>query len=73
MGQVNNVKCPICQNNNGCTKDSSCWCNDESFPRDIFKLVPSEYQRKMCICKSCLDSYKESIKPSDKNNRHSDC
>lgn len=42
-------------------EDGSCWCNKEEFPQGIFELVPPESRRKHCICKNCLDKYKEQI------------
>lgn len=57
-----NKYCPICGEENGCmagAKDGHCWCNNETFPSGVFELVPAESQKKHCICKNCLDKYKE--------------
>lgn len=56
--------CPICSRDNNCchSMDKSlgeCWCSKESFPKEIFDLVPVEQLRKTCICKKCLDRFKE--------------
>ncbi|MBS4172894.1 cysteine-rich CWC family protein [Bacillus sp. FJAT-49736] len=59
--------CPLCGNGNRCcnsknSSSSTCWCTVEEFPNEIFELVPEEYLRKTCICKSCLEKFKESAK-----------
>ncbi|HEX6594221.1 MAG TPA: cysteine-rich CWC family protein [Bacillota bacterium] len=56
--------CPICGGDNNCCysmykRRGICWCTKESFPDGIFSLVPIEKRRKSCICKDCLQSYKE--------------
>lgn len=61
-----NVLCPICGKGNNCCNslDKSlgiCWCNEKSFPRKIFDLVPEEELRKSCICKTCLETFKEQL------------
>ncbi|WP_379968169.1 cysteine-rich CWC family protein [Ectobacillus sp. sgz5001026] len=55
--------CPICGKGNSCGNvqgkaHGSCWCSNESFPEDIFKLVPEEKIRKSCICQECLSAFK---------------
>ncbi|WP_328589289.1 cysteine-rich CWC family protein [Litchfieldia alkalitelluris] len=50
-------KCPICQNNNQCgnvARESQCWCINEIFPEDIFRMVSDD---RACICKKCLNQY----------------
>ncbi|KAB7705649.1 hypothetical protein F9802_14075 [Bacillus aerolatus] len=59
--------CPICSKSNNCCNsiDKSlgiCWCSQEFFPKEIFELVPPEQLRKTCICKDCLDRFKEAMK-----------
>lgn len=57
-----NKYCPICDEENKCmagSADGNCWCNHEEFPNGVLELVPVESQRKHCICKNCLDKYKE--------------
>jgi hypothetical protein len=46
----------------GAGEHGSCWCDKEEFPNDIFELVPLESRRKHCICKKCLNKYKEEQK-----------
>ncbi|WP_336823249.1 cysteine-rich CWC family protein [Sporosarcina sp. USHLN248] len=58
-----NINCPICGGSNNCCygKDKSlgeCWCTEETFPEGIFAYVESEFIRKACICKNCLEKYK---------------
>ncbi|WP_416826329.1 cysteine-rich CWC family protein [Ectobacillus polymachus] len=55
--------CPLCGKDNNCGNISgkphgTCWCNDESFPKEIFEMVPPEQLRKACICKECLTKFK---------------
>lgn len=61
-----NKYCPLCGGENNCiagkVKQGQCWCNQEVFPEGIFELVPEESKRKHCICKKCLDKYKEEAK-----------
>ncbi|QGQ48688.1 cysteine-rich CWC family protein [Metabacillus sediminilitoris] len=52
------MKCPICSKGNNCGYHS-CWCTKEYFPKEIFELVPDNQLRKSCICKECLDKFKE--------------
>ncbi|CEG28835.1 cysteine-rich CWC family protein [Bacillus sp. B-jedd] len=53
--------CPLCREENGCMsgKNENCWCTAEEFPRGIFELVPEESLHRDCICKKCLEKYKE--------------
>lgn len=52
------TECPICGMRNNCGNDS-CWCSKEVFPSGIFDLVPANKLSKACICKECLDKFKE--------------
>lgn len=51
--------CPICSKGNECNKES-CWCFQEEFPSEIFKLLPAAELERSCICKECLVSFKKS-------------
>ncbi|RST57102.1 cysteine-rich CWC family protein [Siminovitchia terrae] len=56
-------ECPICGHHNNCCysldkKLGICWCSQESFPKEIFEQVPHEYLYKTCICKNCLEKFK---------------
>ncbi|KMY54496.1 hypothetical protein AC623_11710 [Bacillus sp. FJAT-27231] len=58
--------CPICNRANHCCNSMDknlgiCWCSQESFPKEIFDLVPPEQLRKTCICKNCLDQFKSQL------------
>ncbi|WP_096199881.1 cysteine-rich CWC family protein [Bacillus sp. FJAT-45350] len=57
--EVNSKSCPLCGSSNDCSKAEGCWCNDEKFPKEILELVPPEHRRKTCICKNCLEKFKE--------------
>ncbi|MBI0579056.1 cysteine-rich CWC family protein [Neobacillus cucumis] len=65
---MSNKYCPICGEENKCMSGSgehgNCWCDLEVFPNEILELVPAESLRKHCICKNCLDKYKEDHKIS---------
>lgn len=57
-----NTTCPICGKSNNCCNgiDKSkgiCWCTQETFPHEIFDLVPDEDIRKKCICQECLHQF----------------
>jgi hypothetical protein len=59
-----NMDCPICGMDNNCCnltdmRQEECWCNKELFPSGIFNNVPSDQLRKSCICKDCLDKFRE--------------
>lgn len=56
--------CPICNQPNKCGQavgfsHDLCWCAAESFPQQIFELIPPELVNKACICKNCLDKFKQ--------------
>ncbi|RBW68350.1 cysteine-rich CWC family protein [Bacillus taeanensis] len=57
-----NKYCPLCGKDNECRTGAGehghCWCDLETFPKEIFELVPVESRRKHCICKNCLIMYK---------------
>ena len=46
----------------GAGEHGNCWCDTEEFPNEIFELVPVESRRKHCICKKCLNKYREEQK-----------
>ncbi|WP_309863841.1 cysteine-rich CWC family protein [Desmospora profundinema] len=55
--------CPICGLDNDCGNLSgkprgTCWCSRESFPDEIFDLVPSHQMNQSCICRDCLSAFK---------------
>ncbi|MCD8509703.1 MAG: cysteine-rich CWC family protein [Bacillus sp. (in: Bacteria)] len=53
-------QCPLCGGDNRCDVLNACWCSKESFPEGLLDLVPEELKNKACICKKCLQQYKES-------------
>ncbi|MDT9726876.1 hypothetical protein DUZ99_18010 [Xylanibacillus composti] len=55
--------CPLCGKQNGCGYES-CWCAAEVFPSEILDLVPRDKLGKSCICKDCLDRFKENTSDS---------
>ncbi|WP_223588071.1 cysteine-rich CWC family protein [Neobacillus bataviensis] len=58
---MSNKYCPLCREENKCTKDANCWCNNEEFPNEIFETVPAKSIRKDCICQKCLRNFKEKV------------
>lgn len=59
-----NKYCPLCGEENKCmagkVEHGNCWCDQEGgFPKGIFELVPPESGGKHCICKNCVDKYRE--------------
>ena len=61
---MTNTHCPLCGKMNNCCygRDKSlgeCWCTEEVFPNGIFEEVAEEDLYKKCICKGCLDRFKE--------------
>ncbi|WP_272944754.1 cysteine-rich CWC family protein [Gorillibacterium massiliense] len=62
--QENASTCPLCGKANQCGlmtpgSEEACWCMKVTFPPEIFELVPPELRDKSCICKDCLDSFKQ--------------
>ncbi|MDE5413469.1 cysteine-rich CWC family protein [Alkalihalobacterium chitinilyticum] len=58
-------KCPLCYEVNHCGNEetqSACWCSKESFPKEIFELIPKDQLHRSCICQNCLDQFKRSLK-----------
>lgn len=61
---MNTDHCPICGEQNKClvgtVEQSNCWCiNTGEFPDKLLELVPAESRGKKCICRKCVDTYKE--------------
>ena len=57
-------KCPICGKDNHCVnagehREGTCWCDKEDFPRGIFQEIPLEELGKTCICKDCLEEFRQ--------------
>ena len=70
--QLANIYCPVCGEKNNCmagtAEPGNCWCNHEGgFPKGIHNLVPPESGGKHCICKKCVDKYREEHEVSIKS------
>ena len=52
--------CPLCGQPNQCgaLAADKCWCCDATIPSDLLELVPLQSQRKACICRACVESYR---------------
>ncbi|WP_438447168.1 cysteine-rich CWC family protein [Gorillibacterium sp. sgz5001074] len=56
--------CPLCGGDNACAAQAgldprSCWCMKAGFPPGLLERVPPELRRQACICRSCLERYRE--------------
>lgn len=63
---MTNEHCPICGQGNNCCygREKSlgeCWCTEVTFPHAIFEAIEEEDLYKKCICKGCLDQFKEKL------------
>ena len=55
-------KCPICGQDNKCTRNEECWCMETEVPEELLSRIPEE-NRGSCVCKSCVEKFNEEIKP----------
>lgn len=57
-------ECPLCQRNNHCASRSntSCWCMDQVFPKEIFEKLSPEQMKQACICQTCIARMTEQLK-----------
>lgn len=55
--QIDEKLCPLCGEENGCKKDSSCWCHEIKIPKELLDMVDEDKRGKACICKSCVEKY----------------
>ncbi len=52
--------CPLCGNDNNCQHgQSDCWCNNVVVPKHIMDMIPDDKKGKACVCKSCVEKYRE--------------
>ncbi len=52
--------CPLCGQDNNCQcHEKECWCYHIEIPKELLELVPEGKKGKSCICKSCIEKYKE--------------
>lgn len=60
INQTLETICPICGKENNCMahSDELCWCNDMKIPNELLDLFPETKRGKACICKHCIQSYK---------------
>jgi hypothetical protein len=62
---INPKKCPFCQEENLCEAhipNNSCWCNTIKVPLELREFIPEEKRMKACICKNCIEAFKEDSK-----------
>ena len=61
MNTVNEYECPLCGEHNACGahNDSPCWCCSTGIPQALIDRIPSEKKMKACICKACVDRYRQ--------------
>lgn len=64
--------CPICGQDNGCMLSKDCWCHDVTVPRELLDTLPEDKKKVACICKSCIDTYKQenTFSPGIKDNKN---
>ncbi|QGQ98080.1 hypothetical protein EHS13_25930 [Paenibacillus psychroresistens] len=58
------MNCPICNKDSQCGVEAgqtieACWCSKAVFPQEIFDQIPLDLKGKACICKACLDKFKQ--------------
>lgn len=52
--------CPLCGNDNNCQHvQNDCWCNNVVVPKHIMDMIPDDKKGKACVCKSCVEKYRE--------------
>ncbi|MDC9724744.1 MAG: cysteine-rich CWC family protein [Gammaproteobacteria bacterium] len=51
--------CPLCQSQNACMANTSCWCNNQKVPQELRDLLPEEQKNKACICNKCITAFNE--------------
>jgi hypothetical protein len=51
--------CPFCASPNQCgvADPGGCWCGRIEIPMELIELLPED--RKFCICRACVDAYKQ--------------
>lgn len=64
---LNTSICPLCGEPNQCAMAAdlnakSCWCEAVEFPEGLLALIPEKAIRKSCVCKKCLEKYKNRSK-----------
>lgn len=52
--------CPICGEDNHCQHgEDSCWCEEVIIPQKLLDQVPLDKRGKVCICRPCIENFKE--------------
>ena len=59
--KIDDTLCPFCQSNNQCMAhvEETCWCHHVNVTKELRAIIPKESQGKVCICLSCIQSFKE--------------
>ncbi|SHE98380.1 Cysteine-rich CWC [Tissierella praeacuta DSM 18095] len=54
--------CPLCGKDNNCQHgEEECWCHTVKIPAAILDMIPKEKKGKACVCKECINKYKEQL------------
>lgn len=57
--------CPLCGGPNACgiaAGDATCWCFTTKVPRELLERVPEDQKGIVCICRTCINGFKEEEK-----------
>lgn len=55
--------CPLCGQDNNChSRSEECWCFHMEIPKSLLDLIPEDKKGESCICRSCIEKYKEENK-----------
>lgn len=62
--QTGDDRCPLCGQANGCAVTAgedpySCWCMSARIPQALRDRVPAERRGKACICRDCVEAYRQ--------------
>ena len=62
--------CPLCGDLNHCAtaadpNATECWCEDVKFPAELLAQIPESIGDKVCVCRTCLQNYREKTGDSD--------
>ena len=54
--------CPFCHSKNQCRAhvEEPCWCYAVNVPKELRAISPEESRDKICICLTCIESFKKS-------------
>lgn len=53
--------CPFCRSKNQCMSqvEKACWCNTVDVPKELRDIALEESRGKVCICLTCIESFKK--------------